>query len=123
MKTFFNSFHSLFHIPFIYFSFTVAKVIETAATQKTSTTSTASIVISAQQPLTMTSIATSITPSSNSNLTAAVSLAPVKKQRPKTSSPTRHGPQQCQVSFPKTLYSISYWFSCNNEISQKKRMS
>lgn len=104
----------------IYFSpsfhlLTVAKVIETvaaaavaAAAQKTST-SKASIVVSAHQPSTMTSIATSITPSSNSNhtTTTAVSLASVvKKQRPKTSSPTRHGPQQCQVSFDISCFPL-----------------
>ncbi|CRL07661.1 CLUMA_CG020620, isoform A [Clunio marinus] len=86
---------------------TVAKVIETVAsssvshhTQKISPSSStaASIVVSTQQPLTMTTLATTVTPSTNSNLHhAAVSSTPAKKQRPKTASPTRHGPQVCQV--------------------------
>lgn len=92
----------------IYFS--VAKVIETVASsaqhifQKTSSSSTstqsASIVVSTHQPLTMATLTTTATPSSNSNLPAAVPSTPMKKQRPKTASPTRHGPQVCQVTPP-----------------------
>lgn len=96
--------------------FSVAKVIETVASssnachisQKTSSSASASIVVSTQQPLTMTTLATTVTPSSNSNL-PAVSSTPVKKQRPKTASPTRHGgPQQCQVTF--TLLLLLIWW-------------
>ncbi|XP_070503987.1 uncharacterized protein [Chironomus tepperi] len=90
---------------------TVAKVIEASnIIQKTSTstptTSVASIVVSTQhQPITMTTLASTatISNSSNSNLPQANSLStvtstqPAKKSRPKTASPTRHGPQQCQV--------------------------
>lgn len=108
----------------IYIFLTVAKVIETvaaaavaAAAQKTST-SKASIVLSAQQASTMTSIATSITPSSNSNHTTAVSLAPMKKQRPKTSSPTRHGPQQCQVSV-----NVNFILKMKAKSSEEKKIS
>lgn len=96
--------------------FSVAKVIETVAStssnvphisQKTLSTSSASIVVSTQQPLTMTTLATTVTPSSNPNLPTAVSSAPMKKQRPKTASPTRHGgPQQCQVTYPD----CTFWF-------------
>jgi hypothetical protein len=82
--------------------FSVAKVIETLASSSSAshkTSSSASIVVTTQQPLTMTTLATTVTPSSNSNLPAAASSAPMKKQRPKTASPTRHGgPQQCQVT-------------------------
>ena len=57
----------------------------------TTTASLASIVVSAQQPLTTTMAATTI------QSTNSVSSTPAKKPRPKTASPTRHGPQQCQV--------------------------
>lgn len=92
--------------------FPVAKVMETVALSSTSNAlhkkSSTSIVVSTQQPLTMTTIATTVTPSSNSNLPAAVSSTPMKKQRPKTASPTRHGgPQQCQVIFH--FFLISLW--------------
>lgn len=84
--------------------FPVAKVIETMTSSSSAShilqKTAASIVVSTQQPLTMTTLATTETPSSNSNLPAAVSSTPSKKQRPKTASPTRHGgPQQCQVNF------------------------
>lgn len=80
----------------------------TAAASSLPPTSVASIVVSTQQPITMTTLAATATASnsSNSNLPQAVSsTAPTtvavttttKKPRPKTASPTRHGPQQCQV--------------------------
>lgn len=37
-------------------------------------------------------------PKINENVVAAQNISNAKKPRPKTSSPTRHGPQQCQVN-------------------------
>lgn len=94
--------------------FSVAKVIETMASSSSAShilqKTTASIVVSTQQPLTMTTLATTATPSPNSNLPAAISSTPTKKQRPKTASPTRHGgPQQCQVNFSVSNLMIILW--------------
>lgn len=97
--------------------FPVAKVIETVASSSSALQKTAaSIVVSTQQPLTMTTLATTVTPSSNSNLPAAVLSTPAKKQRPKTASPTRHGgPQQCQVNFAISNSLITRRKSCHGD--------
>lgn len=92
----------------------MAKVIESSANalsiaqqQKSSSTqSTTSVASISVQPLTMTTLTatttvTAASSSSNSNLPQATTTT--KKSRPKTSSPTRHGPQQCQVSDRATL--------------------
>lgn len=100
--------------------FSVAKVIETMTSTSSAShilqKTAASIVVSTQQPLTMTTLATTVTPSSNSNLPAAVSSTPTKKQRPKTASPTRHGgPQQCQVNFAVSNSMIICWKPCHRD--------
>jgi hypothetical protein len=75
----------------------VTKIESSALHNKSSTTSVASISV---QPLTMTTLtatATSTAASSSSNSNLPQATTTTKKSRPKTSSPTRHGPQQCQV--------------------------
>ncbi|KAG5673439.1 hypothetical protein PVAND_003485 [Polypedilum vanderplanki] len=91
-------------------SITSQKAVTLTATSSSSSppTSVASIVVSTQQPITMTTLAATATVSnsSNSNLLQATTSSAAqtttvatttKKPGPKTASPTRHGPQQCQV--------------------------
>ena len=81
----------------------VAKVIESSAlsiSQQQKSSSTAPVAsISVQSLATMTTLSATTTgaSSSNSNLPQTAPTTVSKKSRPKTSSPTRHGPQQCQV--------------------------
>ncbi|KAG5673433.1 hypothetical protein PVAND_003481 [Polypedilum vanderplanki] len=98
-------------------SITSQKAVTLTATSSSSSppTSVASIVVSTQQPITMTTLAATATVSnsSNSNLLQATTSSAAqtttvatttKKPRPKTASPTRHGPQQCQVNNLLLLY-------------------
>lgn len=78
--------------------FSVSNVVDTVGVNASHLSKKTSIVVATQQPITMTTLAAS----QNSIMSSSVNVSPtssVKKQRPKTLSPTRHGgPQQCQVT-------------------------